>query len=48
MCQKLEECISVLFDEHNGNYGYSRIHLELRNEVKGEVTSPLCYIYVQQ
>lgn len=29
--QLLEEVIQSIFDEHNGNYGYRRIHLELRN-----------------
>ncbi|WP_238389669.1 IS3 family transposase [Virgibacillus sp. MSP4-1] len=30
--QELEERIQSIFDEHNGNYGYRRIQLELRNE----------------
>ncbi|ADU32113.1 Integrase catalytic region [Evansella cellulosilytica DSM 2522] len=30
--QALEELIQSIFDEHNGNYGYRRIHLELRNQ----------------
>jgi transposase InsO family protein len=29
--QKLEECIQSIFDENNGNYGYRRIKLELKN-----------------
>ena len=29
--QKLEECIQAIFDENNGNYGYRRIKLELKN-----------------
>jgi transposase InsO family protein len=29
--QKLEEQIQSIFDENNGNYGYRRIHLELKN-----------------
>ena len=29
--QALEDLIQSIFDEHNGNYGYRRIHLELRN-----------------
>jgi transposase InsO family protein len=28
--QSLEECIQLIFDEHDGNYGYRRIHLELK------------------
>lgn len=28
--QALEECIQLIFDEHDGNYGYRRIHLELK------------------
>ena len=30
--QELEECIQSIFDEHDGNYGYRRIHLELKNQ----------------
>ncbi|WP_332699519.1 IS3 family transposase, partial [Halalkalibacter lacteus] len=29
--QELEECIQSIFDENDGNYGYRRIHLELKN-----------------
>ncbi|MDQ1002242.1 transposase InsO family protein [Neobacillus niacini] len=29
--QELEESIQSIFEEHNGNYGYRRIHLELKN-----------------
>ncbi|PID07368.1 hypothetical protein CSV66_01965 [Sporosarcina sp. P30] len=29
--QVLEETIQSIFDEHDGNYGYRRIQLELRN-----------------
>lgn len=29
--QELEECIQAIFDENNGNYGYRRIKLELKN-----------------
>ncbi len=29
--QELEVCIQAIFEENNGNYGYRRIHLELRN-----------------
>ena len=29
--QELEECIQTIFRENHGNYGYRRIHLELRN-----------------
>ncbi len=29
--QKMEETIQSIFNEHNGNYGYRRIHLELKN-----------------
>lgn len=29
--QQMEETIQSIFDEHNGNYGYRRIHLELKN-----------------
>ncbi|WP_199860672.1 IS3 family transposase, partial [Oceanobacillus damuensis] len=29
--QDLEVLIQSIFNEHNGNYGYRRIHLELRN-----------------
>ena len=29
--QELEECIQSIFDENQGNYGYRRVHLELRN-----------------
>jgi len=29
--QDLEETIQTIFDENNGNYGYRRIHLELKN-----------------
>jgi putative transposase len=29
--QGLEEVIQSIFEEHNGNYGYRRIRLELRN-----------------
>lgn len=29
--QELEETIQSIFDEHNGNYGYRRIQLELKN-----------------
>ncbi|MQR96351.1 IS3 family transposase [Fictibacillus phosphorivorans] len=29
--QELEECIQLIFSEHEGNYGYRRIHLELKN-----------------
>lgn len=29
--QALEELIQSIFDEHNGNYGYRRIYLELKN-----------------
>ncbi|SMQ61775.1 Transposase InsO and inactivated derivatives [Bacillus sp. OV166] len=28
---ELEECIQSIFDENNGNYGYRRIQLELKN-----------------
>ena len=28
--QELEECIQLIFDEHDDNYGYRRIHLELK------------------
>ncbi|WP_409299371.1 IS3 family transposase [Peribacillus sp. SCS-26] len=28
--QELEECIQLIFSEHDGNYGYRRIHLELK------------------
>ncbi|WP_369824264.1 IS3 family transposase [Sporosarcina sp. P3] len=27
----MEETIQSILDEHNGNYGYRRIHLELNN-----------------
>ncbi|MCD3514173.1 IS3 family transposase [Streptococcus equi subsp. equi] len=27
----LKELIQGIYDEHHGNYGYRRIHLELRN-----------------
>jgi putative transposase len=30
--QELEACILSIFEENNGNYGYRRIHLELRNQ----------------
>jgi putative transposase len=29
--QELEDCIRSIFDENNGNYGYRRVHLELKN-----------------
>jgi putative transposase len=29
--QELEECIQSIFQENDGNYGYRRIHLELKN-----------------
>lgn len=29
--QKIEELIETIFEEHNGNYGYRRVHLELKN-----------------
>lgn len=29
--QVLEELIQSIFDVHNENYGYRRIHLELKN-----------------
>ena len=29
--EKLEETIQSIFEEHNGNYGYRRIRLELKN-----------------
>jgi len=29
--QKLEAFIQLIFNENNGNYGYRRVHLELRN-----------------
>ncbi|WP_209125864.1 IS3 family transposase, partial [Alkalihalobacillus sp. BA299] len=29
--QELEECAQAIFDENDGNYGYRRIHLELKN-----------------
>ena len=29
--QEIEETIQSIFEEHNGNYGYRRIHLELKN-----------------
>lgn len=29
--QELEELIRFIFEEHDGSYGYRRIHLELRN-----------------
>ena len=29
--QDLEEFIQSIFDENDGNYGYRRIHLELKN-----------------
>ena len=29
--QNLEECIQSIFEDHDGNYGYRRIHLELKN-----------------
>ncbi|QTD40634.1 IS3 family transposase [Sporosarcina sp. Te-1] len=29
--QKLEETIQSIFDEHNENYGYRRIQMELKN-----------------
>ncbi len=29
--QELESCIQTIFVENHGNYGYRRIHLELRN-----------------
>lgn len=29
--QELEDCIQAIFEENHGNYGYRRIHLELRN-----------------
>ncbi|NYE04121.1 transposase InsO family protein [Bacillus niacini] len=29
--QELEEIIQSIFEEHKGNYGYRRVHLELRN-----------------
>ncbi|PFN74851.1 hypothetical protein COJ85_33460 [Bacillus sp. AFS076308] len=28
---ELETCIQSIFDEYNGNYGYRRIQLELKN-----------------
>ncbi|WP_375162441.1 IS3 family transposase, partial [Bacillus sp. V3B] len=28
--QELEECIQSLFEEHDGNYGYRRIRLDLK------------------
>ena len=30
--QELEDLIQSIFDENDGNYGYRRIHLELRNQ----------------
>ncbi|WP_425453853.1 IS3 family transposase [Oceanobacillus arenosus] len=30
--QVLEDLIQTIFDENNGNHGYRRIHLELRNQ----------------
>jgi transposase InsO family protein len=29
--QELEECIQSIFDENDGNYGYRRVHSELKN-----------------
>ena len=29
--QELEEMNSIIFEENNGNYGYRRIQLELKN-----------------
>ena len=29
--QELEDCIQSIFEETDGNYGYRRIHLELKN-----------------
>jgi transposase InsO family protein len=29
--QELEDCIQSIFDENNGNYGYRRVQLELKN-----------------
>ena len=29
--QELEDCIQSIFEENDGNYGYRRIHLELKN-----------------
>ena len=29
--QELKDEIQVIYNEHKGNYGYRRIHLELRN-----------------
>ncbi|WP_157842654.1 IS3 family transposase [Bacillus alkalisoli] len=28
----LEDCIRLIFNEHDGNYGYRRVHLEMRNQ----------------
>ena len=28
---ELEDCIQSIFEENDGNYGYRRIHLELKN-----------------
>ena len=30
--QEVEEIIQSIFDEHNGNYGYRRIRLALKNQ----------------
>uniref|UniRef100_UPI004047A49E IS3 family transposase n=1 Tax=Lysinibacillus sp. FSL H8-0500 TaxID=2921393 RepID=UPI004047A49E len=30
--QELEACIFSIFEENNSNYGYRRIHLELKNQ----------------
>jgi len=30
--QALEASIQIIFDEHDGNYGYRRIHLDLKNK----------------
>ncbi len=30
--QELEEKIQSIFEEHDGNYGYRRIQLELKNQ----------------
>ena len=29
--QELEDCIQSIFEENDGNYGYRRIQLELKN-----------------
>jgi putative transposase len=29
--QELEDCIQSIFDENDGNYGYRRVQLELKN-----------------